>query len=83
MSARLLVVSNRLPLVIERVDGRWRARSGSGGLVTALTPVLRRHGGLWAGWPGAVEEDEGNLAEVLAEAGAAAGFSFAPVWLTP
>jgi trehalose-6-phosphate synthase len=50
---RLVIVSNRLSVVLERgPDGRWRARPGSGGLVTALAPVLRDRGGLWIGWPG-------------------------------
>jgi trehalose 6-phosphate synthase/phosphatase len=82
MSSQLLVVSNRLPVVIEQVDGEWHSRPGSGGLVTALTPVLRRRGGLWIGWPGASEEDEFDLDAMLADAGQAAGYRFCPVQLT-
>jgi len=52
--SRLIVVSNRLPFVFARAKGgRWSAQPGSGGLVTALLPVLRDRGGLWIGWPGA------------------------------
>jgi trehalose 6-phosphate synthase len=52
--SRLIVVSNRLPFVFKRGSrGRWRAVPGSGGLVTALLPVLRDRGGVWIGWPGA------------------------------
>jgi trehalose 6-phosphate synthase/phosphatase len=51
---RLILVSNRLPFIFRRArSGRWRAEPGSGGLVTALLPVLRDRGGLWIGWPGA------------------------------
>jgi trehalose 6-phosphate synthase/phosphatase len=82
MSSRLLVVSNRLPMVIEQSAGRWCSRPGSGGLVTALTPVLRQRGGLWIGWPGASAEDDHHLDGMLAEAGEAAGFDFAAVKLT-
>jgi len=48
-----VVVSNRLPVVV-RPDGEgaFRVVPGSGGLVTALAPVLRDRGGLWIGWPG-------------------------------
>jgi trehalose 6-phosphate synthase len=46
---RLAVVSNRLPVTIE-VDGN--VSMSSGGLVTAMSPVLKKHGGLWLGWPG-------------------------------
>ena len=56
--SRLVVVSNRLPFVFKRVfkrggGGGWRAEPGSGGLVSALLPVLRDRGGTWVGWPGA------------------------------
>ncbi|MGA1796508.1 MAG: alpha,alpha-trehalose-phosphate synthase (UDP-forming) [bacterium] len=52
---RLVVVSNRLPIVITRgPDGAWLIKRGSGGLVTALAPVLRNRGGLWIGWTGKV-----------------------------
>jgi len=52
---RLVVVSNRLPIVFTRdADGEWLIKRGSGGLVTALAPVLRDRGGLWIGWSGKV-----------------------------
>ena len=38
---RLVVVSNRLPVVVNPLeDGGWDIKPGSGGLVTALAPVL-------------------------------------------
>ena len=49
---RLVVVSNRLPIVLKRTDGSWSMQKGSGGLVTALGTVLKNRGGLWVGWPG-------------------------------
>jgi trehalose 6-phosphate synthase/phosphatase len=49
---RLLVVSNRLPLTLRRIDQGFRAEPSSGGLATALEPVLRTTQGLWIGWPG-------------------------------
>src|SRR5437870_5013024 len=49
---RLVVVSNRLPLTLRKTSDGWRADRSTGGLVTALEPVLKRTGGLWIGWPG-------------------------------
>ena len=46
---RLVVASNRLPIKFSD-DGR--AEMSSGGLVTAMVPVLNKRGGLWIGWPG-------------------------------
>ncbi|HEY0336683.1 MAG TPA: trehalose-6-phosphate synthase, partial [Burkholderiales bacterium] len=62
---RLIVVSNRLPYVFARTpDGGWKTEGGSGGLVSALVPVLRDRGGTWIGWPGTSENGEG-LSEAL------------------
>lgn len=65
------------------VEGRWSFAPGSGGLVTALAPVLRDRGGTWIGWPGiATEETPEELPEVLAEAGLSCGYTIKPVSLT-
>ena len=76
---RLVVVSNRLPVVITNEQNDWKIRSGSGGLVTALGPVLRRRGGVWIGWPGAVSTDEAALNGILADYGREAGYDLRPV----
>ncbi|MGE5098137.1 MAG: alpha,alpha-trehalose-phosphate synthase (UDP-forming) [Betaproteobacteria bacterium] len=77
--SRLVVVSNRLPVAFRRnVSGEWSAQPGSGGLVTALLPVLRDRGGTWIGWPGAVG-DEPGFAAALESAGAEAGYALATV----
>ncbi len=38
---------------MHRAARRWRADPASGGLITALLPVLRDRGGTWVGWTGA------------------------------
>ena len=54
----LVVVSNRLPFTAVRGEnGEWQVEPGSGGLVTALRPVLGNRGGRWIGWSGATEEE--------------------------
>src|SRR5689334_14248204 len=60
MPHRLLVVSNRLPIVLEKKDDGWALKPGSGGLVSALAPVLSHRGGLWVGWPGLPLERDGS-----------------------
>ncbi|MBL7120034.1 MAG: trehalose-6-phosphate synthase [Dehalococcoidia bacterium] len=78
---RLIIVSNRLPinLVWEDVGG-WKAQPSLGGLVTALTPILRERGGLWVGWPG-ISEDV-DLGEATARVGEGIGCELRPVMLT-
>src|SRR5262249_1964444 len=54
----LIIVSNRLPFAAARDEsGGWKVEPGSGGLVTALRPVLRNRGGRWIGWSGATAEE--------------------------
>jgi len=50
---RLVIVSNRLPVTIARNgDGEHEVRPSSGGLATALRPIVRKTGGWWFGWSG-------------------------------
>lgn len=83
---RLAVVSNRLPIVINRIGNEeWNISQGSGGLVTALGPVLRDRGGLWIGWLGnsAEELQNSSFSEDLLSSGAAhAGYMLKSVNLT-
>ena len=79
---RLLVVSNRLPIVLERKSGGWGLKPGSGGLVSALAPVLSRRGGVWIGWPGLPLERGGAWEGVLAEGYQKRGYGLVPVLLS-
>ncbi len=77
---RLVVVSNRLPVTVDRAEcGGWALRPGSGGLVSALAPVLKRMRGLWIGWPGSECTDPDELDRLLAEHGRSAGFELCGV----
>ncbi|HDQ93429.1 MAG TPA: trehalose-6-phosphate synthase [Synergistetes bacterium] len=80
---RLTIVSNRLPLKLEGSDGSWKVSPSSGGLVSALSPVLRDRGGIWIGWTGTSEMvDMKTLREILGPASNRAGYRVFPVRLT-
>lgn len=49
---RIIVVSNRLPVSVQKNGSSHELVPSAGGLVTALTPVLRETGGCWIGWTG-------------------------------
>ncbi len=78
-SRKLIIASNRLPFVLERKGDSWRLVPGSGGLVTALAPVLKDRGGIWIGWPGIVGKVD--ISNQLSFASKTAGFSMKPVHL--
>lgn len=77
---RLVIVSNRLPVVLELDGDTWSVKPSAGGLVTALAPVLRDRGGLWIGWPGTLGEFD--ITEPLEQGAEEAGFALKPVLLT-
>ena len=51
--ARVIIVSNRLPVVV-RVDRGELLTASTGGLATGLSGVHDKSGGAWVGWPGDV-----------------------------
>lgn len=83
MAQRLFVVSNRLPTILEKKPGGgWSLKPGSGGLVSALAPVLSHRGGLWVGWPGLPLEPGGDWERVLEEGYSERGYDLVPVLLS-
>ena len=79
---RIVLVSNRLPVVLQAGDdGRWPSQPAIGGLVAALDPIMRRRGGVWVGWSGVADSDTGGLRRALAEHNRASGYALEPVAL--
>ncbi|MCO6442114.1 MAG: trehalose-6-phosphate synthase [Nitrococcus mobilis] len=65
-SQRIIIVSNRLPIMLNRSEhDSWEAKPAAGGLVAALRPILQKRGGLWVGWSGAADVEDAELATVL------------------
>ena len=76
----LVVLSNRLPFTLALDDnGSWRVEPGSGGLVSALRPVLQDRGGTWIGWPGVTREELSNAGAVFAATRRHYGYDLVPV----
>src|SRR5204863_405209 len=80
---RLIIVSNRLPVTLEKTSGDWSARCGSGGLVSALKPIMRKYGGQWIGWPGTHEQEGLDIPGTLRKFEQTAGFELSDVSLSP
>lgn len=79
-SERLIVVSNRLPVTVRSTGFDFRLEPSGGGLVSALTPVLRASGGCWVGWTGT--DYDGTLAESVNQWSSLQNYSLEPVFLT-
>lgn len=53
----VVIVSNRLPISIKKVDGELAFSQSIGGLATGLSSYAARRNSKWIGWPGIVSED--------------------------
>lgn len=83
---RLVVVSNRLPVQIRKNEsGQLHAMPSSGGLVSALTPIMAEHGGTWVGSTGIAshgEAHDGEVRKVLASTTRGSALRYVPVFLS-
>ncbi len=81
----LMIVSNRLPLSFENGPDGLRAKQSSGGLVTALEPLLREHGGIWVGAAGTDQDPEARrqVREQLDTLSREHSYRYEPIALTP
>jgi trehalose 6-phosphate synthase/phosphatase len=78
--AKLVLVSNRIPITITTEDGKLKGQPSSGGLVSALEPLLKNHGGIWVGSGGT--EDSPRIREILEKASGDSPFKYSPLFLT-
>ncbi len=61
---RLILVSNRLPVILDQGADGLSARVAAGGLATGLSGPHQRSGGRWIGWPGVTSPDGTLTAEM-------------------
>ncbi len=61
-SDRLLIVSNRLPIIVEKRRNKLQFQKSAGGLATGLSSIYRTYESIWVGWPG-ISLDKINTAD--------------------
>ncbi|UCE06418.1 MAG: bifunctional alpha,alpha-trehalose-phosphate synthase (UDP-forming)/trehalose-phosphatase [bacterium] len=49
---RMLIVSNRLPISVQKRKGRFNYLPSAGGLATGVSSFYQSYQSLWIGWPG-------------------------------
>ena len=76
----LILVSNRIPITIHSENGNLTGHPSSGGLVSALEPLLKQHGGLWVGSGGT--DDSPEIREILKQATGDKPYKYVPLFLT-
>ncbi|WP_420460460.1 bifunctional alpha,alpha-trehalose-phosphate synthase (UDP-forming)/trehalose-phosphatase [Neolewinella sp.] len=50
--SRLVIISNRLPITVNRSDGELHYHPSAGGLATGLNSLDESYHKIWIGWPG-------------------------------
>ena len=53
-----LIISNRLPVKIERKKSKLKFTASEGGLATGLGSFYKENGSWWIGWPGIIPKNE-------------------------
>lgn len=56
-TAKLIIVSNRLPISVSKQDGELVFNESSGGLATAMSSLDSEQEKIWIGWPGIASDD--------------------------
>ena len=77
---RIVFVSNRLPVTIKQTAEGFHIESSSGGLVTALRPLLNDCAGVWIGWTGTDADPE--IERILQEHSGRSNFAYKPVFMS-
>ena len=79
MDPKLIIVSNRLPIHLEKRESDWMSSPSSGGLVSALDPLKQEMKFLWIGWAGAAvpENEQPSVREMFNRSSA-----YQPVFLS-
>ena len=61
---KTIIVSNRLPIRIEKIAGEIFYKPSEGGLATGLSSIYKEGDNLWLGWPGMELTDTREIKEV-------------------
>ena len=78
--AKTIIVSNRLPVKIQRNDqNELEYQTSAGGLATGLGSIYQQGNNLWIGWPGLVSDDEQEKEDITKDI---AERNMSPVFLT-
>lgn len=79
--SQVIIVSNRLPVSVKKVDGALEFSQSIGGLATGLASYLTNRRNKWIGWPGVASDDltEADKRTIIAEL---AKHNCYPVFLT-
>lgn len=66
-SSKTIIVSNRLPVRIEKKNDKLTFLPSEGGLATGLGSIYKQGDNIWLGWPGAVLDNKSEEEQTIKE----------------
>ncbi|GGK63343.1 bifunctional alpha,alpha-trehalose-phosphate synthase (UDP-forming)/trehalose-phosphatase [Rufibacter glacialis] len=76
---KTIIISNRLPIKVQRTEDGLAYETSEGGLATGLGSIYKQDDNIWIGWPGTFFSDEAEQQQVAKDL---AEQSMRPVFLT-
>lgn len=61
---RLIIVSNRLPINVNKRGKKFIYQNSAGGLATGLGSIYKKYDSIWIGWPGIIVNDDKEEKEI-------------------
>jgi trehalose 6-phosphate synthase/phosphatase len=58
LNKRTIIISNRLPVRIERINDKLEVIPSEGGLATGLGSIYKEGNNIWIGWPGFIPQNQ-------------------------
>ncbi|MFT5619070.1 MAG: trehalose 6-phosphate synthase/phosphatase [Arenicella sp.] len=79
MARKTIIISNRLPVTVDKSDEVLNFTPSAGGLATGLGSIYKEGENVWLGWPGFTDFEEGEKDSIISELKKE---NMAPVFLT-
>ena len=64
---KTIIISNRLPITVEKEDDQLKFSPSAGGLATGLGSIYKQGNNLWLGWPGFHDFEESEQANITTQ----------------
>lgn len=61
---KTIIISNRLPVKISKINGEFELKQSEGGLATGLGSIYRQGNNMWIGWPGIEMTDDSDREQI-------------------
>ena len=80
--SKIIIISNRLPVTVEKVNNTLQYRESIGGLATGLKSIHKKGKSLWIGWCGIPSEELKTNEKKIIKDKLVSDFKSLPVFLT-